>query len=138
MNGQRSDVEVISATSNLLLEKSFAFALRVMKLRKYLLYDAPYKEHDVSRQLLCSATSIGANAEEAQGAQSPTDFIAKVSISYKEARESRYWIRLLGGAGYIDENMSASLLADIEELCRILSSILITSKKRLQKGVYTR
>ena len=115
---------------NLLLEKSFAFSLRIIRLRKYLLYDAPQKEMDISRQLLRAATSVGANLEEAQGAQSPVDFLSKISISYKEARESRYWIRLLVGSNYIDERMGESLLNDCEELCRILSRAIITTKQK--------
>ena len=115
---------------NLLLEKSFAFSLRIIRLRKYLLCDAPQKEMDISRQLLRAATSVGANLEEAQGAQSPVDFLPKISISYKEARESRYWIRLLVGSNYIDERMGESLLNDCEELCRILSRAIITTKQK--------
>lgn len=132
----QEELKELESKENLLLDKSFAFALRIVRLRKYLISDAPHKEYDISKQLLRSGTSIGANAEEAQGAQSTTDFIAKLSIAYKEARESRYWVRLLEGAGYLDSAMGSSLLTDIDELCKILSRILLTSKSRLQKGGY--
>ena len=114
--------------------KSFAFAVRVMKLRRYLCYEADVKEFDVSNQLLRSGTSVGANVEEAQGAQSASDFLSKISIAYKEARESRYWIRLLAGSDYINEEAKRSLLADVDELCRMLSSIIMSTKDTIASG----
>ena len=115
-------------SNNAVLTKSFDFAVRVMKLRRYLCYEAEIKEYDVSKQLLRSGTSIGANVEEAQGGQSSADFLSKMSIAYKEARESRYWIHLLAKAEYISSDAEQSLLNDIEELCKLLSSIIMTTK----------
>ena len=111
--------------------KSFAFAVRIMKLRRYLCYEADVKEFDISNQLLRSGTSVGANVEEAQGAQSASDFLSKISIAYKEARESRYWISLLAEREYIDNNAERSLLADADELCRMLSSIIMSTKNTI-------
>jgi four helix bundle protein len=77
--------------------------------------------------LLRSGTSIGANIEEAIGAQTKRDFIAKISIGYKEARETLYWLKLLAGSGYLDEKSTEDLISRISELIRILSSIQKTS-----------
>ena len=83
----------------------------------------------MSKQILRSGTSIGANAEEAVGGQSKKDFISKVSIFYKEARETHFWLRVLRDSDYVDSQLAVSLLADCDEFKRILSSIHITSKK---------
>ncbi len=112
---------------NIIQEKSFAFAIRVVNAYKYLTEQK--KEFVLSKQLLRSGTSIGANVEEATGGQSKKDFIAKISISYKEARETKYWLNLLTATDYLDEKLSKSLLDDAEELCKILSSILLTTKQ---------
>ena len=111
---------------NILLEKSFAFAVRVVRAYKYLVDDK--KEFVLSKQFLRSGTSIGANAEEAIGGQSRPDFVAKMNIAYKEARETNYWIRLLQATDYFAEAQAKSLLSDNEELLKIISSILITTK----------
>lgn len=115
-----------------MLDRSFAFAVRVVKLRKFLLYEVPFKEYDISKQLVRSASSVGANVEEAQGAQSDSDFLSKMSIAYKEARESRYWVRLLSATDYLSPEAANSLLSDIDELCRILSKIIIKTKLRIK------
>ncbi|MGZ5211918.1 MAG: four helix bundle protein, partial [Kaistella sp.] len=81
------------------------------------------------KQLLRSGVSIVANVEEAIGAQTKKDFIAKISISYKEARETKYWIRLLRDSDFLKPNESDSLLIDIEEILKILAQILKTSKE---------
>ena len=112
---------------NVVQQKSFAFAIRVVNAYKYLTEQK--KEFVLSKQLLRSGTSIGANVEEATGGQSKKDFIAKISISYKEARETKYWLNLLTATDYLDEKLSKSLLDDTEELCKILSSILLTTKQ---------
>ncbi len=112
---------------NVIQQKSFAFAIRVVNAYKYLTEQK--KEFVLSKQLLRSGTSIGANVEEATGGQSKKDFIAKISISYKEARETKYWLNLLTATDYLDEKLSKSLLDDAEELCKILSSILLTTKQ---------
>jgi four helix bundle protein len=111
---------------NVLLEKSFAFAVRVVKAYKYLAEEK--KEFILSKQFLRSGTSIGSNSEEAVGGQSKADFVSKLSVAYKEARETRYWIRLLKATNYFDDTQAKSLLDDIEELLRIIGSIQISSK----------
>ena len=113
---------------NILRDKSYAFALRVIKAYKYLCDER--KEFVLSKQLLRAGTSIGANVEEAIGGQSGRDFFAKISISYKEARETHYWIRLLRDSGYISETQSDSLLRDCEELQKIITAIQRTIKSR--------
>jgi len=106
--------------------KSFAFAIRTVKAYKYLVEDK--KECVLSKQFLRSGTSIGANAEEAVGGQSKADFISKISIAYKEARETKYWIRLLVATNYLDETQAKNLLDDLEEILKIIGKIQITSK----------
>ena len=114
---------------NIVQLKSFAFAIRIVNLYRFLISDK--KEYVLSRQLLRSGTSIGANIEEAIGGQSNRDFIAKVSISYKEARETIYWIKLLHATAYLSDQEASCLLTDAEELCKILAKILITHKSRM-------
>lgn len=113
--------------NNIILNKSFEFAIRVVKLYKYLWENK--KEYVLSKQLLRSGTSIGANINEAQVGQSKADFIAKMSIASKEARESKYWIDLLIKTEYLDinENHVNSILKDIEELNKLLTSIVKSS-----------
>mgnify|MGYP003400880476 FL=1 len=89
-------------SGNIILDKSFEFAIRVVKLYKYLCDDK--KEYVLSKQLLRAGTSIGANINEAQAGQSKADFIAKMAIASKEARESKYWIDLLIKTDYLDIN----------------------------------
>ena len=115
-------------TDNIILDKSFEFAIRVVKLYKYLCEEK--KEYVLSKQLLRSGTSIGANINEAQAGQSKADFIAKMSISSKEARESKYWIELLIKTDYlnIDDKHTKSLLNDIEEIVKLLTSIVKSSQ----------
>jgi four helix bundle protein len=106
---------------NIIQIKSYNFAVRVVKLYKHLSEEK--KEFILSKQLLRSGTSIGANVEEAIGGQSRKDFFAKLTIAYKEARESHYWIRLLKDTDFLTEKESESLLADIEEILKIIGSI---------------
>lgn len=113
---------------NIIQVKSFAFAIRIVNAYKYL--QSKKKEFVLSKQMLRSGTSIGANVEEAIGGQSKKDFIAKISIAYKEARETKYWINLLFATNYMEENAANALLQDIEELSKILSSILVSSKEQ--------
>ena len=112
---------------NIIQQKSFAFAIRIVNAYKYL--QSEKKEYVLSKQLIRSGTSIGANVEEAIGGQSKKDFIAKISIAYKEARETKYWLRLLEATNSLDEREAKELLNDTEELCKILSSILVSSKQ---------
>jgi four helix bundle protein len=114
-------------TNNIIQEKSFDFAIKIIHLYNYLINDK--KEFVMSKQLLRSGTSIGANVEEAIGAQSSKDFIHKISISYKEARETNYWIKLLIATNYLSEEQKVNFNNDIEEICKILSSIQISFKR---------
>ena len=107
-------------SENIIQEKSFAFAVRIVNAYKYL---AENKEFVLSKQLLRSGTSIGANVEEAIGGYSRPDFLNKITIAYKEARETHYWIRLLKATDYLEEKMADSLLADNEEILKIIGSI---------------
>lgn len=115
---------------NVIQEKSFAFAVRIVNSYKFL---TDKNEYVMSKQLLRSGTSIGANVEEAIGAQSTKDFLSKISISYKEARESMYWIKLLMATNYLNEKTGKSLLTDAEELCKIIGKIQITLKKKISQ-----
>ena len=114
---------------NIILEKAFSFAVRIVKLYKHLCNDK--KEYVLSKQLLRCGTSIGANINEAQAGQSKRDFIAKMSIASKEARESKYWIDLLIKTDYlnINETHVSSLLNDIEEIVKLLTSIVKSSQE---------
>lgn len=113
---------------NVILKKSFDFAVRAVNAYKILVEHR--KEFVLSKQFLRSATSIGANAEEAIGAQSTADFISKLSIAYKEARETNYWIRLLKETSYLTDSEAESLLCDIDEILRIIGKIQISTKNR--------
>ena len=115
-------------TENTIQIKSYQFALRVVKLYKYLIEEK--KEFVLSKQILKSGTSIGANIEEAIGGQSKADFISKLQIALKESRETHYWIRLLVDSNYLDKKSGKSILNDCEELLKLLNSILKSSKKK--------
>ena len=117
-----------SKDGNIILDKTFAFAIRIVNLYKYLTISATNKEYVISKQLLRSGTSIGANTEEAIGAASSADFINKLSIAYKEARETKYWIRLLRETGYLLESEAQSILTDLEDISNIIAKIQITTK----------
>lgn len=112
---------------NLILVKSKAFALRIIQLYKYL-YDEK-REFVLSKQILKSGTSIGANARESSWGQSKADFYAKLYISLKEAEETSYWLELLYESGYIDKENYQKLYGDCEEIIRILVSITKNHKK---------
>lgn len=109
-------------------ERTFEFALRIIKLCNEL-NRKPGICRDISRQLLKAGTSVGANAEEAQAAQSKPDFISKNSIALKEARETHYWLRLLIAAKVMPENRLAELRDEAEEIKRILGSIVVSAKR---------
>lgn len=106
---------------NIIQIKSYAFAVRIVKVYQVLCDEK--KEYVLSKQLLRSGTSIGANIEEAIGGQSGKDFYAKLTIAYKEARETHYWIRLLTDTNYLSEEENESLLFDVDELLKIIGSI---------------
>ncbi len=112
-------------SNNLIEVKSFKFAVRIVNVYKHLTREK--KEFVLSKQLLRSGTSIGANVSEAQRGQSKADFIAKMSIALKEANESHYWIRLLYETNYLTQTQYASLEKDISEIIKILVSICKTS-----------
>ena len=114
--------------NNIIQEKSFAFAVRAVKLFKYLQEEK--REFVLSTQFLRCATSIGANVEESIGGQSDKDFLSKLSIAYKEARETMYWLRLLQATDYLTQSEAESMLTDAEELCKILGKIQVTLKSR--------
>lgn len=110
---------------NIIEIKSFVFAVRIVNLNKYLVEK---KEHTLSKQLLRSGTSIGANVAEAEQAQSRADFISKMSIALKETSETKYWLRLLKETDYISENEFQSVFNDCVELEKLLVSIIKSSK----------
>lgn len=111
---------------NVIVDKSYSFAARIVKYCFEI--QKKEKEYVLSNQLLKSGTSIGANVEESQGAISKAEFIAKTQISYKEAKETRYWLRLIKDAEVFQNAQSEQLLKDCNELILILSSILKSSK----------
>ena len=108
---------------SIIQQKSFAFALEIIRLYKAL---RAQQEFVLSKQLLRSGTSIGANVEEASAGQSRRDFLAKMAVASKEARETRYWLRLLQESHLVDVDVSA-ILAQADELIRILTAIVKTT-----------
>ena len=116
---------------NILKDKSFAFALRIVKAYRHLTEDK--KEYVLSKQLLRSGTAIGALVREAECAQSAPDFINKMSVGLKEANETEYWLLLLNKSGFIDNEVFNSIILDCKELLKLLISTINTSKKKIQK-----
>lgn len=112
---------------NPLLKKSYDFALKIIKLYKSIIQSN--KEYILSKQLLRSGTSIGANISEANGAISNADFSSKISIAYKESLEVKYWLSLLKDSEYISKEMAHKLIIDADELSKIMFSILKTTKR---------
>ncbi len=108
-------------------DKAYQFAIRIVKAYKYLVEQ--HKEFVLSKQLLRSGTSIGANLAEANSAISKADFSAKVSISYKECQETKYWLSLLKDTGYLEEKAFSSIYQDAEEIAKILYSILKSTNR---------
>ena len=113
-------------SKNIVEQKSFDFAVRIVNLYKHL--TDKKKEFVLSKQLLRSGTSIGANVSEAERAHSKADFYAKMTIALKEANESHYWIRLLNTTDYLTKSEYDSLIADIDEIISLLVSITKTIK----------
>jgi four helix bundle protein len=109
-----------------LRDKSYLFALRIIKLSRYL--NDEKKEYVLSKQVLKSGTSIGANIEEAKQGQSKVDFVHKLSIANKEAFETNYWLRLLRDSELIGEKLAETLLVDCEELQKLLVASIKTAK----------
>lgn len=115
---------------SVLKTKSYEFALRAVKLSRYLQQEK--HEHVFANQVLRSGTSIGANVEEANQAQSKKDFVHKLSIALKEATETNYWLRLLKDSETLDANLATSLLNDCEEIQKILTASIRTSKNGMK------
>ncbi len=110
-------------------DKSYLFSLRIIKLYRYLCESK--REYVLSKQLVRSGTSIGANVEEAVGAQSRKEFgAAKMSIAYKECREAHYWLRLLRDSEYLTPQQAESILVDCDELCKIIGRIVRSSLRQ--------
>ncbi len=115
---------------NIILYKSKQFALRIIRLYKFLLDEK--RELILSKQILRSGTSIGANVRESKNAQSTPDFINKLSIALKEADETAYWLELLVESNIINDSQFKSLYNDVSEIIALLTSIIKTSKQKIQ------
>ena len=111
---------------NVVKEKSFKFAVRIVNLYKYLVDEK--REFVLSKQILRSGTAIGANIEEADGGISKADLSHKISIAYKESKETHYWLRLLNETKYLDRSSFDSMMTDCNEICKLLFSILKTTR----------
>ena len=118
--------------NNILVDKSIDFAARIVKLHQYLI--RVKKETIISKQIVRSGTSIGANIHEANYGQSKPDFIAKMHIALKETAETEYWLKLLQKSEYLDTKTSQSLLADCLDLKRLLISTVNTAKQNRYTG----
>ena len=112
---------------NILIDKSIAFASRIIKLYQYLIRTK--KESIISKQIVRSGTSIGANINEANYGQSKADFVSKMHIALKETAETEYWLKLLTMSEYITEDMGQSLLKDCLEIKRMLIASISTAKE---------
>ncbi len=112
---------------NIVKEKSLDFAVRIVKLHQYVASDK--KEFIMSKQLLRSGTSVGAMIREAEHAESKADFIHKLAIAQKEANETLYWLELLKKTGYLENTEYDSINNDAEEIIKLLTKIIITSKE---------
>ena len=113
--------------NNVLADKTITFAIRIAKCYQYLKQEM--QEYVMSKQLLRSGTSIGANVHESVQAQSRADFISKLSIELKEASETSYWLVLLQRTNFLDDKLSKSMKKDLDEIIRILVSTIKTTKK---------
>jgi four helix bundle protein len=118
---------------NIIVTKSYAFALEIISLYKFLIEK---KEFVLSKQILRSGTSIGANIHEGVASESKKDFIHKLGISAKEARETSYWLNLLKDSNYINSEQFNSLNNNCQELIRILNSIILTTKQRYFPNIH--
>lgn len=113
-------------------ELSYDFACRITRLYQYLSEDAEYKEFVQSKQIYRSGTSIGANVRESKHAQSDADFLSKMSIAYKEADETDYWLNLLHDNGYLNDEQFESLSHDMQRILKILTSIVKTLNQKVK------
>ena len=119
---------------NQILQKSKAFAVRIIRLAQHLTEEK--KEKVLSRQVLRSGTSIGANVKEAVRGQSTADFLSKMQIALKEASETEYWLELLAETDYLSEKAADSVLNDCRELIRLITAIVRTTKENNQLTLY--
>ena len=115
-------------------ELSYDFGCRITRLFQYLTEDAEYKEFVQSKQIYRSGTSIGANVRESKHAQSDADFLSKMSIAYKEADETDYWLDLLHDNGYLNDDQFQSLAHDCDRILKVLTSIVKTMKEKIEGG----
>ena len=115
--------------NNAILDKSMKFAVRIVKMYKYLCDEK--HEYILSKQLVRSGTSIGANIHEAINGQSRKDFLSKMYVAFKEATETEYWINLLTKTDYITEKECGGILVDCVEIKKILNSIIKTTKQSI-------
>jgi len=122
---------MIKTKDNIIATKSYAFALRIIKLYKFLISDK--KEFVLSKQILRSGNAIGALIKEAEHAQSKADFLNKMNIALKEANETEYWLMLLNDSEYIDEKSYKSMHPDCVELIKLLISIVKSTKEKLKR-----
>lgn len=122
--------EKLKMMGNIVEDKSFAFAIRIVKLCRYI--QEQKKEFVLTKQLLRSGTSIGANVSEAQQGQSKRDFMAKMNVALKECGETKYWLRLLAATDYLSDAELQSILADCVEVEKLLTSIVKTTKQALE------
>ena len=113
---------------------SYDFGCRITRLFQYLTEDAKYKEYIQSKQIYRSGTSIGANVRESKHAQSEADFLSKMSIAYKEADETDYWLNLLHDNGYLNESQYGSLKTDMDRILKLLTSIVKTMNQKVHPG----
>lgn len=113
-------------------ELSYDFGCRITRLFQYLTEDAEYKEFVQSKQIYRSGTSIGANVRESKHAQSDADFLSKMSIAYKEADETDFWLNLLHDNGYLNDDQFQSLLHDSDRILKVLTSIVKTMKEKIE------
>lgn len=113
-------------------ELSYDFGCRITRLFQYLTEDADYKEFVQSKQIYRSGTSIGANVRESKHAQSDADFLSKMSIAYKEADETDYWLNLLHDNGYLNDDQFHSLAHDCDRILKVLTSIVKTMKEKIE------
>ena len=115
-------------------ELSYDFGCRITRLFQYLTEDAEYKEYVISKQIYRSGTSVGANVRESKHAQSDADFLSKMSIAYKEADETEYWMNLLHDNGFLNDDQFESLSHDMQRILKLLTSIVKTMNAKVHPG----
>ena len=129
MNEDVLGCQTLLLMKNILKEKSFALALRIIKLYKFLIENK--KEYVLSKQILRSGTSVGAMIREAQNAESKMDFVHKLAIAQKECDESIYWMELLVQSDYISKEAFESVSAEAEQVLKMIKSAILTTKRNI-------